>query len=113
MTPTLRTTRRRLTLLENLQRKRHRSWLAAFSANEYRELWSFATLGHTKPDKRESVRGKSKLLDAVMERYLMARPGGGRFFLTSKGAFFRPQGSPERQFLKFRLIKMLKCQGLY
>jgi len=106
----LRTTKTRLDRLKTLVRKRHR-WPASFSLGAYDQIWPFESWGHTKPDKRENVRGKSKLLDAIAYRYRIERPEGGRFFLDDEHAY-KPVGSRKVPFLRFKFAKQLRRQGL-
>lgn len=109
MTGTLVTTQLRLTRLKNLVRKRHH-WPASFSLGVYGEIWPFQSWGYHRPDKRENVRGRSALLDAIAARYRAERPEGGRFFLDERGAY-RPVGSSKVPFLQFKFVKRLRYQG--
>ena len=91
--------------LKKLQKMRHWRWPAAFSANDYGAVWPYVTRGYTQPDERDDVRGLCETIDAVANEFLCVRPGGGRFFISSTGAFYSPQGQPDVQFLVFSFKK--------
>src|SRR5665213_1035489 len=75
----------------------------SFSATLYGEIWPKMTRGYHQPGNRKNLRGSSKILDKVADEFLLARPEGGRFFITSKEAYYCPQGSPRVYFLEFHL----------
>jgi len=41
------------------------------------------------------------MLDIIANKYLMARPEVGRFFIDERGAFYKDELSLERQFVIF------------
>lgn len=97
-------TREELEEIKRLQLKHHWKWPAAFSANPRGDIWPYVTRGYTDEGLREQVRHVSKIIDAIADEYLNARPTGGRFFIDDTGAFYTPQGESEVQFLAFRFV---------
>jgi hypothetical protein len=87
----------------NLQVRRRWDWPAAFSANEHGSIWPFVTFGYTRGQSREEVRGISELVDAIADAYLDARAGGGRFFISEFGAFYKDEEKQLSQSVKFQL----------
>ena len=83
-------------------RRRDRPFLW-FSTNSQGDIWPGETLGLTPVGVRENVRGRSQLLDRVADEYLRVRDGGGRFFLSNLGAFYKDESGNEIRFLEFDL----------
>jgi hypothetical protein len=87
---TITITERDLRTLERLRVKRRSDCLAAFSVNEKREIWMYATRGWTKLEQREYV--ECPAVERIAEVYLSMRPQGGRVFLRREGLFDREFG---------------------
>jgi hypothetical protein len=61
---------------------------AWFSCNPDGEVWiSGEARGWSKEEERDHVRGRSLLLDRIVERILRGRPKGGRFCVTYAGVY--------------------------
>ena len=58
---------------------------ACFSCNPDGEVWISGKGGLSKEEERDHVRGRSPLLDRIVERLLRERPKGGRFCVTPLG----------------------------
>jgi len=97
----LKVTRAEFQTFKELQKRRRWDWPATFSANRYRHIWAFVTNGYTPFDLREDLRGVSPLLDRIANKYLMARPDMGRFFISDAGAFFKDETKTQYQFVAF------------
>jgi predicted nucleic acid-binding Zn-ribbon protein len=89
-------------LIRFLQQK-PREWPAWFSANVKGEVWPGVNYGPTPLDTRLDVRGISEVLDKVINIYLHVRPGGGRFFVSDEGVFYKDENADPVQFIKFNL----------
>src|SRR5260221_3128558 len=99
---TITITERDLRTLESLRVKRRSDCLAAFSVNEKREIWIYATRGWTKLEQREYV--ECPAVELIAEVYLSIRPPGGRVFLRREGLFDREFGvGSDRQFANVNL----------
>lgn len=99
---TITITERDLRTLERLRVKRRSDCLAAFSVNEKREVWMYATRGWTKLEQREYV--ECPAVERIAEVYLSVRPPGGRVFLKREGLFDREFGvGSDRQFANVNL----------
>ena len=85
-------TRTELEQLKALVRRKRWDWPAVFSVNQHREIWPFATYKRTPEEEREPVRGLSRVIDEVADRYLSLRSDGGRFFVDDKHAFYKGPG---------------------
>jgi|SRR5947209_4452796 len=98
---TITITEEEFTQLKQLQiESRKDDWDMVFSTNGY-EMWPFATWGLTPDKKREELRKQFPVLDTIQEEYRKMRGvGGGRIFVSRKGAFFRPN-SETVQFVWF------------
>lgn len=79
--------------IRRLQIKRRRDWPAVFSTNAHGEIWPFATYGYTNWHDREDVRGFSRVIDEVAERYRQIRCRGGRFFIDNSGSYYRDEST--------------------
>ena len=60
---------------------------ACFSCNPDGEVWISGKGGLSKEEERDHVRGRSPLLDRIVERLLRERPEGGRFHVTLHGVY--------------------------
>jgi hypothetical protein len=61
---------------------------ACFSCNADGEVWiSGKARGWSKEEERDHVRGRSPLLDRIVEGLLRERPKGGRFYVTRHGVY--------------------------
>lgn len=96
--------REELRRLKELQVMRHREWPAAFSTNSLGQIWLYTHAGNTPLDEREFVDGMLEFLEQIAETYRYERPGGGRFFVSDRGCFYREEGMPEVQFIEFRSL---------
>ena len=95
-------TRNEFQEFRELQRRHRWDWPAAFSTNRQSEIWAYITNGHTPFELREkNLRNVSPMLDIIANKYLMARPEVGRFFIDERGAFYKDELSLERQFVIF------------
>lgn|GEM_PF-1135183 len=102
---TLEVTRDELWELVRLQRNPRWDWPAVFSTNSKREIWAFKTCGLTGGREREELRSVSKILDAVADKYLSIKSGGGRFFVDEKGPFYKDRQARQTKFVCFRISK--------
>jgi hypothetical protein len=102
---TLAITRAELRELMRLQRSLRWDWPAVFSVNSEREIWPFKRYGLTGGREREELRNVSKILDAVADKYLSIKSGGGRFFVDEKGAFYKDRQARQIKFVCFRVSK--------
>jgi hypothetical protein len=91
MDPFLTLTRAEFDHLKSLQLKKRWDWPAVFSVNNQRDIWPFVTRGWTPEQKREPMRGLSRVIDEVAERYLNERSDGGRFFIDDRLAFWKSE----------------------
>jgi hypothetical protein len=82
-------TRAEFEQLKALVRRKRWDWPAVFSVNHHREIWPFATYKRTPEEEREPVRGLSRVIDEVADRYLSLRSDGGRFFVDDRHAFYK------------------------
>jgi len=82
-------TRAEFEQLKVLVRKKRWDWPAVFSVNHHREIWPFVTYKWTPEEEREPVRGLSRVIDEVADRYLKLRTDGGRFFIDDRLAFYK------------------------
>lgn len=80
---------------------RHRpDWPAVFSCNRKRKVWVFKRWGYHQEVDRHPI--SHPLVDEIVDVYVHIRKRGGRFFVNSNGAYFRPQGEPLYWFVLFR-----------
>jgi hypothetical protein len=88
--PVRKTDWKELRMLQRLYRWEYR---AVFSANAYGEIWTHTHFGYTPFQKREHIRGASKIVDSLVGVLLKDRPEGGRFFIADYTAFYHPEQS--------------------
>jgi len=99
----IRITPQELAQLKALQIKHRLDWPAVFSANECGQIWPFVTRGFTRHQSREELRGISRILDNVADKYETARAGMGRFFIDETGAYYKDKSGELTMFVEFRL----------
>jgi hypothetical protein len=91
--------------LKALQLKKRWDWPAVFSVNNRCDIWPFVTRGWTPEQEREPVRGLSRVVDEVAERYLSERCDGGRFFVDDLHAFWKCEIDDSRHVIViFRIV---------
>ena len=96
--------REELERMKQLQVRHHREWPAAFSTNSLGDIWCYSHFGNTPIDEREFVGGLFEVIERIAETYRYERPGGGRFFISEEGCFYREEGMPEIQFIEFLFL---------
>ena len=96
--------RSELDALREAQAKNHREWPAAFSTNEFGEIWCFTHFGRTPVEERIFVHGQLTILDRIAEIYRYERPGGGRFFVSDIGVFYSEEQSEPLQIIEFSFM---------
>jgi hypothetical protein len=75
-------------------------WPVVLSTNAKGDGWSFKTYGHTPFSKRAPVDG-IKFLEELRREYLAVKPGGGRVFLDTKGAYYNRGKDRQGKEVKF------------
>ena len=89
--------------LQQLQVKPRGGWPAVFSANCRGDIWSCVMRGYTSFRMREELRGVSRILQLLVSKYRMERGELGRFFVDSRGAFYKIEEKQEIQFVAFEI----------
>lgn len=97
-------TRAEFDYLKALQIRKRWDWTAVFSVNNRRDIWPFVTHGWTPEQEREQVRGLSRVVDEVAERYLSERVDGGRFFIDDRHAFYKSEIDDSRHLIVVFII---------
>ena len=82
-------------------------WPARLSTNDWRDLWEPPGWGYTRLRDREQMRGEFPFVDDVVEEYLELRPGGGRFFIDDRVAYYKPEEEGEPTYA----IAILRIEG--
>ena len=90
-------TREQFDEFKRLQVKKRWDWPATFSTNSHGSIWPYVTNGKTQLEDRTDVRGESRLLDEIADRYTAIREDGGRFFIGWDGAFWRSENDDRPQ----------------
>jgi hypothetical protein len=77
--------------MKNLPERFRFDWPAVFSINQTKKIWLWKRWGNTPLRERVYVQGKSRIIDAIANEYLLQRPDGGRIFVDDRGAFYTPE----------------------
>jgi hypothetical protein len=101
----VRITRAEFEEFRTLQRKHRWDWPAVFSANRRNEIWAFVTRGYTPFENRQNLRGISRVLDIVANKYRISRSDLGRFFIDERGGFYKDESNIEHQFCEFEWLE--------
>ena len=100
---TIRLSQNELFGLQQLQVKPRGDWPAVFTANCRRDIWAYENWSYAPFKMRKELRGVSRILQRLVAKYRMERGQLGRFFVDSRGAFYKIEEKQEIQFVAFEI----------